>query len=252
MYRVLLAGTLHRQLTHLHKGLLPNYAVQLAGSSADVWRALITETPHVVVLDASEAVNGFDALRLCAELRAAANVPLIVLTRPDQRQDRVSAFRAGVDHCLNTPLTADELSACVESLLLRRHVPAESRATAVVEYADGELRIDLHNHRVWQQGKLAALSEREFLLLARLVKGSGNAVSPSELCRATWPGKTWRERCNILKIYIARLRQKVEPDPKHPRYIVSQRGLGYAFMPHPTGPAQELPRVVPSSALAVN
>ncbi len=233
MRTVLLAGAQARNLNFLRNRLTADgLGVYLALSGAQVWQVVMRQPVDAIVLHAGGAGPDFDPWHLIQELAAADHLPLIVLARPAPSTDRVRAYRCGARYCLTLPASAAELVACIEAVLgdTRSRAPAPHPDEAV-EYADGELRIDIANREIQRDGLTYSITSRESPLLERLVKNAGRATPSAELCKSVWGPKAWPGKRHLLKTYIAQLRRKVESDSRHPRYIISRRGLGYAFMP---------------------
>lgn len=211
------------------------YNVELAESGAQTWRALLREPASAIVLDASCASADLNPLALCSELGTAMDVPLIVLTRPGRNRDRVRAFHAGANQCLTSPVSAIELEACLwRSLSQRQPTAAVDQYSPLIDYRDLFLMTDFRNNQVKRASMVIPLTVRESALLCCLVKNAGTTVPKHELLTAIWTTETVQRRPVELKGYISHLRKKIEPDPAHPTYLLSRRGLGYIFVPQET------------------
>jgi two-component system, OmpR family, KDP operon response regulator KdpE len=163
---------------------------------------------------------------LAAELRARWQGGIIMLSAVGQEADVVQSFEAGADDHLTKPFALDELLARITALL-RRRTPATDPQAA--PYVDDELFFDPARRLVERAGRRVSLSPIEYALLALLIARRDQAVSKDELIRAGWPEPS-SSGGQTLAIYIANLRQKVERDPRAPRYLLTSRGVGYRFV----------------------
>lgn len=237
MHRILIASTVEQRLDRLRKGLGElGVDVMTANSSAQVWPQVLAEHFDALVVDASSSSTELDPWLLCGELQAAVKLPLVALIRPGRNHDRLRAFRAGALQCLAVPVSPYEVSASLESVLNPTHRP-ESKQTAesLRSYSDAWLNIDLSKRRICRGNVTLSLTLTESLLLEQLLLEAGNVVALETLFDAVWKKGEPERKCKRLKNYILRLRRKIEVDPSHPRYIVSQHGFGYAFMPQNLG-----------------
>jgi DNA-binding response OmpR family regulator len=233
MTTVLLAGVRSSRLWYLRDCLRSKgFRVRQRGTTHSAGQLLPNGTIEAVVVDACASNSAFDPWRLCRHLFEHFDLPMVVLTRSNRVQDRLRAFREGADRCLTIPVSPEELEVCLDGLLRRRRADSLREGTAVTaHYADDQLEIDLRNYRIHRNGGSLSLTPREYPLLLRLLQNLGVLTTSEELCEAAWGPRTWPQKRDLLKIYIWQLRQKVEPDAKHPQYILSQRGLGYVFLP---------------------
>ena len=230
MRKVLLVSSAQKRLDHLAEGL-GNFCIECrtASSNAHVWPQILEEHFDAIVIDASSSNVGYAPWLLCGELREAVRIPLLVLIRPGRNQDRLRAFRAGARQCLAVPVSPDEVSASLEMVLSPRPT-SKGETESLRTYSDAWLSIDLANRRVCRGSLSCILTFKELLLLEHLLRDMGNVVPLETLSDAIWKQGEREKKRNRLKSYISRLRQKIEVDPTHPMYIVSQHGFGYAFM----------------------
>lgn len=233
MRRVLLVSSFQQRLDRLTKGL-GNFGIETktASSSAHVWPQILGDHFDAIVVDASSSDAELDPWLLCGELREVVKVPLLALIRPGRNQDRLRAFRAGAIQCLAVPVSPTEIFASLDTVLSpdpRSNGKAESGSLRI--YSDAWLNIDLANRRVCRGDQTFTLTIKELFLLEHLLRDVGNVVPLKTLCDAVWKQGGREKKSNRLKTYISRLRQKIEVDPAHPQYIVSQHGFGYAFIP---------------------
>jgi two-component system, OmpR family, KDP operon response regulator KdpE len=185
-----------------------------------------TERPQLLILDIM--MPRLDGLEVCRRVRERDTVPIIVLTALDAESDKVAAFDLGADDYLTKPFGVEELLARVRSVLRRSRWASQPVATGVRRY--GELEIDLEGHSVRRDGDEVHLTPTEFGLLAQLVANPGKVLSHRMLLQRVW-GVEYGDEAEYLRVYMARLRRKLERDPSAPRFLVTEPGVGYRFAP---------------------
>jgi two-component system, OmpR family, KDP operon response regulator KdpE len=177
--------------------------------------------PDVVVLDLG--LPGMDGVEVIQGLRGWSQVPIIVLSVRDAEPDKVAALDAGADDYVTKPFGMDELLARLRAAL-RRTVPAEEEA--LVETAD--FTIDLAAKKVQRDGEEVRLTPTEWHLVEVLVRNRGRLVAQRQLLREVW-GPQYHDETNYLRVFMAQVRRKLEPEPAHPRYFITEPGMGYRF-----------------------
>jgi two-component system, OmpR family, KDP operon response regulator KdpE len=185
-----------------------------------------TEQPHLLILDVM--MPRMDGLEVCRRVRERSTVPIVVLTAMDAESDKVAAFDLGADDYLCKPFSVEELLARVRAVLRRADWHAQPPAPGVRRY--GDLTIDLDGHTVWRRGELIQLTPTELALLAQLVINANKAVPHHTLLQRVW-GSEYSGEAEYLRVYIGRLRRKLEADPSKPRHLLTEPGIGYRFMP---------------------
>ncbi len=169
-----------------------------------------------------------DGFSTCQRIREYSNVPIIMLTAKGEEQDRVRGLDVGADDYLVKPFSATELLARVRAVLRRSQLPAPSGQARF--FTLGDLKIDFARAEVWMGEKFVPLSATEYRLLLQFVHQVGKILTAEELLTAIW-GPEYKMEKEVLWVSIARLRQKLEPDPHNPKYIVTRSGLGYLMPP---------------------
>jgi two-component system, OmpR family, KDP operon response regulator KdpE len=164
-------------------------------------------------------ITGID---VCRQVRAGFTVPIIALTVRATEKDKVVAFDAGANDYVTKPFDTSELLARVRAHLRRNRPPVED------VFKLDDLTIDFAARAVTRQGNRLHLSPKEFQMLRFLLNNRGKSVSHRALLQAIW-GPDYGEETTLLQSHIARLRKKIEPDPRHPRYIVTVPWVGYRF-----------------------
>ena len=180
------------------------------------------ERPDIVVLDL--AMPRRDGFSLLEQVRQRSDLPIIVLTARGLEEDKIKGLRLGADDYLTKPFSPRELVARIESVL-RRSSPRALR-TGVIESHD--LLIDLAARRVRRAGKDVHFTPTEFSLLSELASHPGEALTHEALLTRVW-GPEYRYETQYLKVYVGRLREKIEPNPEQPTLIQTVRGVGYRF-----------------------
>ena len=183
------------------------------------------EMPDLVLLDvAMPGMDGFEALQ---RIREISDVPVIMLTVKDEEEDKIRGLNLGADDYVTKPFSPRELASRIRAVL--RRVSSKEEEEPEVIKVDDRLTIDLARREVWVDGKLVKLRPTEFRLLYHLVKNAGWIMTHEQLLTKVW-GPEYRDESHLLRLYITYLRKKIEPDPAHPRYILTERGVGYKFV----------------------
>jgi two-component system KDP operon response regulator KdpE len=157
-------------------------------------------------------------------LRGWTQVPIIVLSVREREADKVAALDAGADDYVTKPFGINELLARLRAAV-RRATPTDEQAP-IVQTPD--FRVDLAAKQVIRDGREVRLTPTEWQLVELLVRNPGRLVSQRQLLHEVW-GPKYREETNYLRVFIAQIRRKLEPDPAHPRYFITEPGMGYRF-----------------------
>jgi two-component system KDP operon response regulator KdpE len=208
-----------------------DYAVQLAADGEEALGAAATFDPDLVILDLNMPV--LDGLSVTRQLRTRSSVPILVLSVRGEESDKVSALDLGADDYLTKPFGIDELMARVRALLRRARA---QDAPAPVRFAAGDTLIDLDAHRVVRAGKEVRLTRTEWGLLEELARHPGKLLTHRWLLERVW-GPGYSDDLDVLRVFISQLRRKIEPDPRRPRIIATDPGIGYRWLVRPVGEA---------------
>ena len=197
------------------------------GDNGEAAVALAAEQqPDLVILDLMmPMLNGFEA---CRQIRQFSTVPIIMLTAKAEEADKIKGLDAGADDYVTKPFSIDELLARVRANLRRNELSQQPQTGPFFE--SGDLRVDLMARRVFVNDREVPLTPTEYRLLTELIKHAGQVVVPDHLLAVGW-GDSYEGEEQVLRQAIYRLRQKLEPDPKQPRYLETRPGLGYVFVP---------------------
>lgn len=199
------------------------YTVLTASSGEEAVDVVASERPDLVLLDL--VLPGMSGLEVCRRLRAESNVPIIVLSVKDAERDKVEALDLGADDYVAKPFGIEEVLARVRAALRRAIQPASG---AEPRFQAGPLSVDFARRQVALAGQEVSLTPTEFDLLKVLILHRGKILTRQMLLNEVWGGKT-HARTHSLHVYVAQLRQKIEPTPERPRYILTIPGVGYRF-----------------------
>ncbi|MCT1368487.1 MULTISPECIES: response regulator transcription factor [Kocuria] len=170
---------------------------------------------------------GQSGTEVCKQIRQRSQVPIIMLTAKDTEIDKVVGLELGADDYVTKPYSSRELVARIRAVL-RRQSETEELVSSTVE--GGPVRMDIERHVVSVNREQTAMPLKEFELLEMLLRNAGRVLTRGQLIDRVW-GSDYVGDTKTLDVHIKRLRSKIEPDPSHPRYLVTVRGLGYKFEP---------------------
>ena len=181
--------------------------------------------PDIVLLDIGlPDIDGFEVLR---QIRAFSDVPIVMLTARDDAMDKVKGLELGADDYITKPFNHLELMARVKAVLRRLSMPTPtSRAPS---FQSGDLEVDFAAHEARLRGERLELTPTEYKLLYHLVRNAGHVLQHETLLAKVW-GREYVDEVDYLRVYVRRLRDKLGDDPDRPRYIRTERGLGYRFI----------------------
>ena len=200
------------------------YAINTATRETEALRKLHSDIPGLIVVDMSTNVVGWEGLRFCQNVRAVSEVPLALISDPEDDKNRKWAVQLG-EHTHLVELPARRVLAKIQEILGRTVMP--SGPTRMSLHIHEGLWVDFATRQVRVKGEAIDLTPKEFDLLSCLVRNAGRLFTSEELIDLVWAGK--KSDRAALKAYIWRLRQKIEETPKRPRYILTRRGVGYFF-----------------------
>jgi two-component system KDP operon response regulator KdpE len=184
-----------------------------------------TEHPDIVLLDVGmPGIDGFETLR---QLRAFSDVPVLMLTARDDAMDKVKGLELGADDYVTKPFNHLELMARVKAVLRRLEMPAP--ASRSPSFRAGELEVDFAKHEARLAGERLELTPTEYKLLYHLVRNAGHVLEHGTLLAKVW-GREYVDEVDYIRVYIRRLRDKLGDSSEAPRYIQTERGIGYRFI----------------------
>ncbi|MBE9470747.1 MAG: response regulator transcription factor [Chloroflexi bacterium] len=204
---------------------LEGYRVIEAHNGLQALDKVRTNLPALVILDAMmPELDGFETLEI---LRETSSIPVIMLTVRADEEDKVRGLELGADDYVTKPFSTRELVSRVKAVLRRTQSPM-AQAQGILRI-DDHLSVDLDSQHVIVEGQRIKLRPTEFRLLYHLIENAGWIVPHETLLAKVW-GHEYREEIHYLRLYVTYLRKKIEPDPSHPRYIFTERGVGYRFV----------------------
>ena len=199
------------------------YEVAVAESGPDALATFDRSGADLVLLDLM--LPGLSGTEVCRELRTRSKVPIIIVTARDTEVDKVVGLELGADDYVTKPFSSRELLARVRAVLRRGGEP-EAPSSATLEA--GPVRMDVERHTVAVDGRPVSLPLKEFVLLELLIRNAGRVLTRGQLIDRVW-GADYVGDTKTLDVHVKRLRSKVEPEPAHPKYLITVRGLGYKF-----------------------
>jgi two-component system KDP operon response regulator KdpE len=203
------------------------YDIDLAATGEDALRLAADHHPDAIILDLG--LPGISGVEVIRGIRGWSEVPIIVLSARDAEHDKISALDAGADDYVTKPFGMGELLARLRAAL-RRNVPIGE--AAVIDTPD--FTVDLAAKRVTANGGEVRLTPTEWHLVEVLVRNGGKLVSGRQLLQEVW-GPQYGEETNYLRVHMAHIRRKLEPQPSTPQYFITEPGMGYRFEgPEPT------------------
>jgi len=200
------------------------YKILTATDGEQALQVVQDGSPDLVILDIM--LPKMDGYEVCRRIRDFSPVPVVMLTARSTEVDLVHGFDVGADDYVTKPFAANELLVRVRAVLRRSKWPEEVLSRH--GFKAGPIEIDFAGHKVTVDGQPVKLSPTEYRLLAYLASNAGRVILHRELLRAVW-GPEYGEESEYLRVYVRYLRQKLEPDPANPRYLLTQPGAGYVF-----------------------
>ena len=199
------------------------FEVFTAGSGEEALEAISLHRPDLILLDLG--LPSMSGLEVIKRVRAQSNLPIIVLSVKDTEHDKVQAFDLGADDYVPKPFGMGEVLARLR-VALRHSAQVESGTEAI--FTVGPLRVDFAQRLVQVDGQEVKLTPTEYDLLKALIKNSGKIMTRQMLLSQVW-GTGYGAESHYLHVYVGQLRRKIEPDPAHPRFILTISGVGYRF-----------------------
>lgn len=196
-----------------------------ASSGLEALDKVREEIPHMVILDVMmPEMDGFETLK---NIREMSTVPVIMLTVKSEEEDLIKGLELGADDYVTKPFSPRELITRMKAVL--RRVEVESPQSRDMLQIDDHLSIDFRRHEVIVGGERIKLRPTEYRLLYHLVHNAGWVMTHEMLLSKVW-GYEYRDDSHLLRLYITYLRKKIEPNPSDPKYILTERGVGYRFV----------------------
>lgn len=225
--RILVVDDEPRMIGFIRMNLeLEGHQVIEARDGIKALEAIRTKLPDLVLLDVMMPdLDGFETLRM---LREFSNIPVIMLTAKGEENDKVYGLELGADDYVTKPFGPRELSSRIKAVLRRAEMPSASPEQAVLRI-DDRLQVDFNRREVIVDGAHIKLRPTEYRLLYHLIENAGWTVPHNQLLAKVW-GYEYRDEAHYVRLYVNYLREKIEEDPANPRYILTERGVGYCFV----------------------
>ncbi len=225
--RILVVDDEPRMIGFIRMNLeLEGYHVLEAHNGLEALEIVRTQLPDLVLLDVMmPELDGFETLRM---LREFSNIPVIMLTAKGEEDDKVYGLELGADDYVTKPFGSRELSSRVRAVLRRAEMPAASPEEAILRI-DDRLSVDFNRREVIVNGEHIKLRPTEYRLLYHLIENAGWTVPHEQLLAKVW-GYEYRDETHYVRLYVNYLREKIEEDPSDPKYILTERGVGYRFV----------------------
>ena len=200
-----------------------NYQVSIADRGEEGLTKAAAEQPDIIILDLG--LPDMDGITVCSQLREWTQTPIIVLSVRDAERDKVLALDRGADDYLIKPFGIEELLARVR-VAIRHSVHLQGNRETVLNIEN--LHVDLSRHYVTINGNEVNLTATEFKLLAYLISNAGRVLTHETILKQVW-GMEYMNNIEYLRVFISQLRKKLEENPKEPRLILNEPGIGYRF-----------------------
>jgi two-component system KDP operon response regulator KdpE len=199
------------------------FEVMDARNGEEALLGLRHESPDVILLDLQ--MPGIGGLQTCREIRERSEVPIIVVSGRKTEQEKVDALESGADDYVTKPAGVQELVARIHAVTRRPSLGSHSRILRLET-----VEVDLESHQVKRGDTVVHLTSKEFKLLYHFLQNAGKVVSHRRLLQAVW-GPDYGNEVEYLRVFINQLRKKIEPDPAHPKYLLTEPSSGYRFAP---------------------
>lgn len=200
------------------------YRVAQAANGLEALAAFEREPPDLIILDVM--MPGLDGFEVCRRIRQVSTLPIIVLTALGEESDKVAAFDLGADDYLTKPFGVGELLGRLKAVLRRARWESRPPSSQAVRF--GDLEFDPERRRVMRGEVEVRLTPTEFTLLAALIAHAGKVLTHRALLQEVW-GPEYGDEAEYLRVYINRLRHKIEADPAKPRHLLTEQSVGYRF-----------------------
>jgi len=203
------------------------YEVLTAGDGQEALRLLFAHKPGLVLLDV--VMPRMDGWQTCSRIRELSDAPIIMLTGEQKsEEDVVRGLNYGADEYVIKPVGNKELLARVRTVLRRADLSTSPGTEKEIAYNDDYLTVDVAKRMVMVNGERVKLTPTEFRLCALLVENAGRVLTHKQVLEKVW-GWEYADDLDYVRIYVWHMRQKIEPDPAQPRYIITEPGVGYYF-----------------------
>jgi DNA-binding response OmpR family regulator len=225
-YKILAVDDEQRMVRFIQLNLEQDgFEVVTAYNGKEALEQVRTQLPDLILLDIMMPdINGFDVLK---KIREVNNVPVIMLTAKGEEDDRIQGLELGADDYITKPFSPRELVSRIRAVLRRTKSFKEDEVDQI--NVDDRLTIDFSRREVWVEGEKVDLRPTEYRLLYHLVQNAGWVNTHEQLLSKVW-GFEYQDEPHYVRLYVNYLRKKLEEDPSNPKYILTERGVGYRFV----------------------
>lgn len=225
-YKILAVDDEQRMVRFIQLNLEQDgFEVVTAYNGKEALEQVRTQLPDLILLDIMMPdINGFEVLK---KIREVNNVPVIMLTAKGEEDDRIQGLELGADDYITKPFSPRELVSRIRAVLRRTKSFKEDEVDQII--VDDRLTIDFSRREVWVEGKKVDLRPTEYRLLYHLVQNAGWVNTHEQLLSKVW-GFEYQDEPHYVRLYVNYLRKKLEEDPSNPKYILTERGVGYRFV----------------------
>jgi two-component system KDP operon response regulator KdpE len=225
-YKILAVDDEQRMVRFIQLNLEQDgFQVITAYNGKEALEQVRTQLPDLILLDIMMPdINGFEVLK---KIREVSNVPVIMLTAKGEEDDRIQGLELGADDYITKPFSPRELVSRIRAVLRRTKAFQEDQVDLIK--VDDRLTIDFSRREVWVDGEKADLRPTEYRLLYHLVQNAGWVNTHEQLLSKVW-GFEYQDEPHYVRLYVNYLRKKLEEDPSNPKYILTERGVGYRFV----------------------
>lgn len=225
-YKILAVDDEQRMVRFIQLNLEQDgFEVVTAYNGKEALEQVRTQLPDLILLDIMMPdINGFEVLK---KIREVNNVPVIMLTAKGEEDDRIQGLELGADDYITKPFSPRELVSRIRAVLRRTKSFKEDQVDQIE--VDDRLTIDFSRREVWVEGNKVDLRPTEYRLLYHLVQNAGWVNTHEQLLSKVW-GFEYQDEPHYVRLYVNYLRKKLEEDPSNPKYILTERGVGYRFV----------------------
>ncbi|MBC7812707.1 MAG: response regulator transcription factor [Burkholderiales bacterium] len=225
--RILVVDDEPRMINFIRMNLeLEGHQVIESHNGLEALESVRTKLPDLVLLDVMmPELDGFETLRM---LREFSTIPVIMLTAKSEENDKVYGLELGADDYITKPFGPRELTSRIKAVLRRADIPTSSPEQSILKI-DDRLAVDFNRREVIVNGEHVKLRPTEYRLLYHLIENAGWTVPHDQLLAKVW-GYEYRDEAHYVRLYVNYLRDKIEEDPSNPKYILTERGVGYRFV----------------------
>ena len=231
-YKILAVDDEQRMVRFIQLNLEQDgFQVITAYNGKEALEQVRTQLPDLILLDIMMPdINGFEVLK---KIREVNNVPVIMLTAKGEEDDRIQGLELGADDYITKPFSPRELVSRIRAVLRRTKAFQEDQVDLIE--VDDRLKIDFSRREVWVDGEKVDLRPTEYRLLYHLVQNAGWVNTHEQLLSKVW-GFEYQDEPHYVRLYVNYLRKKLEEDPSNPKYILTERGVGYRFVDYRRSP----------------